>query len=397
MPRLPAFNPITSVNDSPHVVILGAGASRAAFPTGDAKGMSLPLMVDLVDCLELLPALKAAGFERDLDFEALYDELATTGKHPSLRTEIEIRVRSYFERLQLPETPTLYDYLLLSMRPKDCIATFNWDPFLVKAFLRNREYAPLPRILFLHGNVAIGVCLKDRVKGLVGDTCSKCDGPLQPTNLLYPVRRKDYKSDPFILGEWTELEASLRQGYMLTIFGYAAPATDVEAINLLLRGWGKNPSFELAQVNIVDIKPEEELEKTWQRFLCRTHYGTRPDLWSTWILRHPRRSCEALAMATLQNDPWPDNPFPKLKSLPQLHSWIAPLIAEESRGQFTRSPCLQRQDFDESQPQKKRRHGTDWVLGWLKAMCKGELIPPLLRRTSPQGWYPLQSAFHCGL
>src|SRR5256884_3490625 len=49
---------------------------------------------------------------------------------------------------------------------------------------------------------------------------------------------------------------------MLTIFGYAAPATDVEAVDLLLRGWGDNPTFELAQVNIVDIKPEEELRKT---------------------------------------------------------------------------------------------------------------------------------------
>lgn len=376
MPRLPAFNPTTSVNESPHVVILGAGASRAAFPNGDTKGISLPLMVDLVDCLELRPALKAAGFRHDVDFEALYDELATTGKYPSLRTEIESKLRSYFEQLQLPDTPTLYDYLLLSMRPKDCIATFNWDPFLANAFLRNREFAPLPTILFLHGNVAIGVCLKDRVKGFTGDVCSKCGGPLQPANLLYPVRRKDYKSDPFIFGEWNELEASLQRGYMLTIFGYAAPATDVEAVDLLLRGWGENPTFELAQVNIVDIKPEEELERTWERFLCRTHYGTTADLWTSWLLQNPRRSCEALAMATLQNDPWQRNPFPKLKSLSQLHAWIAPLVDEENRGGFTGTPCLQVQDFNQTSRETKRKIGTDWVLGWLKAMCKGEPIPP---------------------
>lgn len=294
MPQLPAFNPATNINESPHVVILGAGASKAALPNGDANGARLPLMMDLVDCLGLRSALITAGFRDDVDFESLYDELATTGSHPSVKREIESKVRSYFEKLQLPESPTLYDYLLLSMRPKDCIATFNWDPFLVKAFLRNREFAPLPKILFLHGNVAIAVCLKDRVKGFSGDICAKCGSPLQPTNLLYPVRRKDYKSDPFIFGEWKELEASLNEGYMLTIVGYAAPATDVEAVDLLLRGWGENPIFELAQVNIVDIKPEEELERTWQRFFCRTHYGTTTDLWTTWLPQdanqRPRRA-----------------------------------------------------------------------------------------------------------
>jgi hypothetical protein len=376
MPQLPAFNPLTNVNESPHVVILGAGASRAAFPNGDAKGSRLPLMVDLVDCLGLGQTLQAAGFQKTVDFEALYDELATTGLHRSLREEIEAKVWSYFERLQLPDAPTLYDYLLLSMRPKDCVATFNWDPFLANAFLRNREFAPLPKVLFLHGNVAIAVCIKDRVKGFSGDTCSKCGAPLQPTKLLYPVRRKNYKSDPFIFAEWKELEASLQQAYMLTIFGYAAPATDVEAVDLLMRGWGDNPTFELAQVNIVDIKPEEELRKTWQRFLCRTHYGTTADLRTTWLLRHPRRSCEALAMATLQNDPWRENPVPGFKSLAQFRAWIAPLLAEENKSTFTGNPCLQPQNFGGNAPEKSPTPGTDWVLGWLKAMCKGELIPP---------------------
>src|SRR5579883_568133 len=99
---------------------------------------------------------------------------------------------------------------------------------------------------------------------------------------------------------------------------------------------------------------------------------------AVWIelFRHPRRSCEALAMATLQNDPWTDNPFPKFKSLPQLHAWIAPLVAEENRGNFSGRQCLRPEDFDHREPQKKRGPRTDWVLGWLKTMCKGEPIPP---------------------
>ena len=36
-------------NLRPHAVLLGAGASRAAFPSGDAGGRQLPVMSDLVD------------------------------------------------------------------------------------------------------------------------------------------------------------------------------------------------------------------------------------------------------------------------------------------------------------------------------------------------------------
>ena len=79
----------------------------------------------------------------------------------------------------------------------------------------------------------------------------------------------------------------------------SAPKTDVEAVDLLLRGWGANPTFELAEVSMVDIKPESELSSTWERFLCRTHYATSTSIWNTWLFRHRRRSGEAVAMATL--------------------------------------------------------------------------------------------------
>ena len=44
----------------PHVVIVGAGASRAAFPDGDRNGALLPLMVDFVDVVGLAQALEEA-------------------------------------------------------------------------------------------------------------------------------------------------------------------------------------------------------------------------------------------------------------------------------------------------------------------------------------------------
>lgn len=339
MPRLPAFEPHRGVNHSPHVVILGAGASRAAFPDGDANGKRLPLLADLPDCLDLRAAITSVGFSATEDFESIYDKVATTGCCPSLKADIECRVRSYFESLVLPDAPTLYDYLLLSLRKTDLIATFNWDPFLARAFMRNRGVSSLPQLAFLHGSVEVAACMKDWVKGFRGDTCRECGQPLKTTALLYPIRNKDYNSDPFIFNEWSVLEEFLGQAYMVTIFGYSAPTTDAAAVDLMSRTWASNPTFELGQVSIVDIKAEEELEATWKPFFCRSHYGIHEKLSTTWMLRHPRRSGEALAMATLQNAPWPDNPFPLFKSLPELHAWIAPLIAEENEGRFSGKPC----------------------------------------------------------
>lgn len=376
MPHLPAFELHTGINHSPHVVILGAGASRAAFPDGDANGKRVPLMADLPDCLNLRDAIKSAGFASTEAFESIYNEIATSGRSPSLKIEIESGVRSYFESLVLPDVATLYDYLILSLRESDLIATFNWDPFLPRAFMRNRDAADLPQLGFLHGNVEIAVCTKDGVKGFRGDSCQKCGQPLQPTTLLYPVGNKNYNSDPFIANEWAVLKEFLAKAYMVTIFGYSAPTTDAAAVELMSGVWANNPTFELGQVNVVDIKPHEELEKTWQPFFCRSHYGIHDQLASTWLLRHPRRSGEALAMATLQQAPQAENPFPKFRSLPRLHTWIAPLLVEETKGRFTGNPCLQSEDFSSSATQKSQELASDGVLDWLKLMCKGELIPP---------------------
>jgi hypothetical protein len=339
MPTLPALDIATGVNHSPHVVILGAGASKAALPHGDATGKSVPVMQQLVDCLDLRPTLEAAGFADPADFESIYDELVSSGSNPALVAEIENRVRSYFESMTLPSEATLYDRLILSLRETDLIATFNWDPFLLRTYVRNADISRLPQLAFLHGNVETAICLKDPVKGLRGQLCHKCGEPLGATKLLYPVRRKDYNSDPFIANEWKLLKWFLERAYMLTIFGYGAPSTDVEAVDLMSQAWKGNPRFELGQVNIIDIRPEKQLEKTWEPFFCRNHYGIHRRLKTTWLNRHPRRSCEALAWATLQMAPWKNNPMPGYKSFGKLQQWIEPLLAEEQAGKFSGHPC----------------------------------------------------------
>lgn len=206
----------------PHVVIVGAGASLAAFPHGDKHGRKLPLMNNIAGTLGLGPLLDDAGIDdhRD-DFERLYSDLVTGGRHPSLVAEIDKAVFEYFSQMELPDEPTLYDNLVLSLRNKDVIATFNWNPFLVQALARHGNPENLPNLLFLHGNVAIGHCMEHKPIGVGrrGRACHRCGRAFQNSRLLYPVRQKNYQQNPFIAKNWELLQGSLKDAFLVTVFG----------------------------------------------------------------------------------------------------------------------------------------------------------------------------------
>lgn len=331
MPTLPALDLRLNVNNSPHIVILGAGASVAACPRGDAYGRRLPVMSDLVQTLGLESLFRQAGLGHSAsgNFERIYDELASSGRHGDLRLEVELRVRKYFAALQLPKTVTVYDLLLLSLRPKDLIATFNWDPFLLQAYERNRTLRRLPSVVFLHGNVYLGYCPEHRKKGFSTQHCEVCSKPFQESPLLFPVADKQYRSHPLLAGEWDELSRKLDHAYMLTIFGYAAPISDTAAKEILLKAWNINGTRELAQIEVVDILRPRILHDRWHDFIVRQHWGAFARLCQTWQFRYPRRSCEALAFATLQQDPWADKRIPHFRRLDHLQEWVRPLLKAE--------------------------------------------------------------------
>lgn len=340
MATLPPLDIQNNTNVAPHVVLLGAGASLAACPNGDAHGRRLPLMRNLVEVIGLVPILAEYGITEGYeDFEFLYDKLATSGADPELLLRLEGQVRDYFLGMTLPPEVTIYDRLLLALREKDLIASFNWDPFLAQAFKRNRRLRRLPKLAFLHGNVEVGSCVEHRRSGFLDQRCSVCSKPFVASKLLFPVKQKNYSEDPFINGEWQSLRHYLSRAYFVTIFGYSAPVTDIEAKNLMLERWKENPARDLAEIDVVDIRPEDELIATWNEFFVRQHYAVWDDVSKTCAFRNVRRSCEAFAMATLQNDPWHENPFPVTNDLSELHEWLLPLLREEEQGKFSGRPC----------------------------------------------------------
>lgn len=317
--------------ERPHVVILGAGASRATLPNGDANGKPSPLMADLVELLNLHNLLDKTNISySNRNFEDVYAEMHTIDSFAPIRHELESRIYDYFDCLKLPLQPTIYDYLVLSLREKDVIATFNWDPFLVQAFNRNGSVGNLPRLLFLHGNVKVACCINDKVLGLKGNNCSRCGQPLQPTTLLYPVTEKNYESDPMLSTQWNDMRNSMTDAFMFTVFGYSAPKSDVSAIELLQKGWGSPDKRGMEDVEIIDTKAEDELTNVWDSFIHSDHYSVCSDFFNSSLARHPRRTGEALHMAQIVNGMCAEgNPVPINLCLGDLQFWFKELRESE--------------------------------------------------------------------
>jgi hypothetical protein len=314
----------------PHVVLLGAGASRAAFPLGERNGLKLPLMSDFVEILGLGPTLDRFGLDyAGRNFEDIYSGLYERNDCTEAREEIEIHIRKYFAGMTLPDAPTLYDHLVLSLREKDVIATFNWDPFLFQACARNYKFAKPPRIIFLHGNVAIGYCATDEIKGPTGRNCSMCGRQFTPSQLLYPIKQKSYASDRFISREWEGLRGALKAAYVFTIFGYSAPKSDAEAIELLKEGWGRREQRSLEQVEIIDIRSEAELVNAWDPFIHTHHYEIADSFHTSRAGCHPRRSCDSVWRQMMEIEFFDDNPIPTFLPFDDQLSWYQQLVDAE--------------------------------------------------------------------
>jgi hypothetical protein len=310
----------------PHVVLLGAGASRAAV------GEEAPLLCDLVQRVGLQDLLQRAGVEAmSQNFEEVYSRLVLDGASASVVRELEACVFEYFSKMSLPEHPTLYDHLVLSLRDKDVIATFNWDSLLWQALCRNARYASMPLAVYLHGNTGVGYCPEHKPMsvGTRSKRCQWCGRPYANSRLLYPVTKKDYTSDPFISTAWAQVKASLKNAYVFTVFGYSAPVSDVEAVAMLRGAWGSADERKLEEIELVNIAPEDETKKSWRPFIHSHHYGYFNDFYKTMLANAPRRSCEAYWAQNMDCTHLTPNVLPREAGWAELRAWFAPIVAGE--------------------------------------------------------------------
>lgn len=316
----------------PHVVILGAGATIAAIPNGDKNGRKSSVMSGLIEKLGLSDLLSGIALQTKSDnLEDIYSELYCRPECKTVLEQLEERLYDYFAALELPPSPTVYDYLVLSLTDRDAIATFNWDPLLLQAYVRCSFYTNnLPHIFCLHGNVAMGFCPEHREFGMTNAICPTCGKLLPPTKLLYPVKEKDYASDPYIKGCWDATEWLIENAYMLTIFGYSAPASDKEAVELLKKAWGRLEDRSLEEVSVIDIVSEDTILETWKDFIYSHHYRYSNDFFHSYLGMFPRRTCETV-FAMFQLNVFADNTkgFRENMSWDELEEFIYDLTVEE--------------------------------------------------------------------
>ena len=322
-----------------HVVILGAGASIAADKRNPEKnGKELPSMENLIEVIGLSDIFEnLQNKNRTKNFETLYCLLYEENPTSPDIKEVEKRVYEYFGSMQLPDEPTIYDYLILSLRSKDLIATFNWDPFLYQAWCRNQKLGDQPYIAFLHGNVAIGYSEIDKRCGPADMYVKATGNYMEPTQLLFPITKKDYQ-DEFTQSQWEMLREwlSSEDTKRLTIFGYSAPQSDLEAINLMKSAWKQVGQREMEQIEVIDKQPEEVILKSWEEFTYGGHTDYSDNYFGSVLAYNPRRTSESYFNHYLPMTPSEafrqSNQIPQdFKTLEELWDWHKPLIEAEEK------------------------------------------------------------------
>lgn len=320
-----------------HLVILGAGASIASsYRNPEANGRKLPSMNDLPKVVDMSDILSQLPEEILCDnFEELYGNIYEWDADSKFLEEINNKIYRYFAALKLPMEPTIYDYLVMSLRDKDVIATFNWDPFLFQAWWRNYMHGSSPGLLFLHGNVGIGYNEEIEGIGWAGTIGKRTHKYFEPTKLMYPVKHKNYTDDVFIKEQWKLFEKCLQDSKRVTVFGYSAPKSDVEAISAMQKAWGTPEQRNLEQFELIDIREENEVKASWDGFIHSHHYDYCTDFFQSSLALYPRRAFEAYMMQCFPCTP--EEAFVEAVPIPQTEThtfdemweWYEPLIKQE--------------------------------------------------------------------
>jgi len=325
-------------NGGGHIVILGAGASVAATLRDPLpNGKRLPLMKNFIKVVGLQDIImQVPEHLQSENFETLYSNLWMDDSMKEIVSKIDEKVYSYFKDLQLPDKPTIYDYLVLALRKRDLIATFNWDPLLFKAWNRSADRSDRPFIAFLHGNVAIGYSDKDKTSGPAGMYSQQTRNYWEPTKLLYPVKEKNYDKDEYIESQWAMFKDFLQDKNVVrvTVFGYGAPNTDVLAMETMLKAWGGAKKRNMEQFEIIDVRDEKQVVRQWTKFIDSHHYDFCNDYFKSSLAWNPRRTSESYFdhyLATTEDEAFSaSNPVPSdFSTLQELYDWHKPLLEAE--------------------------------------------------------------------
>ena len=150
----------------------------------------------------------------------------------------------------------------------------------------------------------IQVCYDCKIMGYAGCRCPKCLKALSDMPLLYPVHKKNYYDGSIIESEWRRAREYLKHAMGLTIFGYGAPETDIEAYNLLIENYKISNAIRIAPFTIINLPAVEKEQKSKWEQIFDQHMISYVNSFKDSILWYsPRVSLEVLFDAILQQRP----------------------------------------------------------------------------------------------
>jgi len=144
------------------------------------------------------------------------------------------------------------------------------------------------------------------------------------------VKEKDYKNDNYIRQCWDATAQAIEGSSTITIFGYSAPSSDVEAVELLKKAWGDIERRQLEEVSVIDIVEEDVMLDRWKDFIYSHHYKYTNNFFDSYLAMFPRRSSEML-FAIFQCNLFADNSmgFREGMTWDEVKSTLKDLLIEE--------------------------------------------------------------------
>ncbi|GKS62686.1 hypothetical protein YTPLAS21_21440 [Candidatus Nitrosocosmicus sp.] len=119
------------------------------------------------------------------------------------------------------------------------------------------------------------------------------------------------------------------EAFTVTIFGYSAPTSDKEAVELLKKAWFQNSERKSEHVEVIDILCADQLYEKWKEFTLTQHLSSQKTFENSRLWRWPRRSCEALFYPMTQGLPCDDFPLPTSNNLKELHDTVRKIACFE--------------------------------------------------------------------
>jgi hypothetical protein len=168
---------------------------------------------------------------------------------------------------------------------------------------------------------------------------------LQEVPLLYPVKNKNYQKDEFISEQWKILDDYISKAALITIYGYSAPKTDIEAINIIKKAFarlGTPRYFDIVEIIEHPKFDTKNISEAWLDLseMARGHLKLRRSVFDSYMFKNPRRSLEFLHKNRIASSWWGES---TIKFTPDdiekdntfaLETKVMPLLENEYSGNY---------------------------------------------------------------